>query len=121
MTEPEDRVKRPMRAVVLWAYAALCVLLVLAVVAAVAVLIDNARAEAARVCRARIAAHAEGIRDARDTAVAEGLASAVIERQPIDARAKAQQIRDLGRALESAADLRRRADDICAADSSYTP
>lgn len=120
MTEATNG-SRPVRAVVLWAFAVVLVVLLMAIAAALAVLADNAQAERERACRSRIVAHAEGIRDARDSAGWDALADRVLQGQQIDTQARARQIDDLNAALAGASDLRRRADDVCAQDPAFIP
>jgi hypothetical protein len=117
----KTNVARPMRATVLLAFAALAVLLVFAIAAVLSLIADNHRADEERACRGRITAHAEQIRDTRDSAGWDALADSVLQRQQIDARARAQLIHDLGDSLAEASNLRRDAEAKCAADPSFNP
>jgi type II secretory pathway pseudopilin PulG len=121
VTDDATNVTRPTRATVLLAFVVVGVLLILAIVALLWFILTNHRADEERECRSRIVAHAEEIRDAQGTAVANGLASSVIERGQVDARAIARDIRDLGERLVVATELRGRADEVCATNPDFTP
>lgn len=112
---------RRTRAVVLWAFAAVLAALALATSTFVFMTLNARWAEDERACRGRITAHAEALRDARDSALADGLATTAIERQQVDTRSLAQEIRDLGKRVRAAGDLRKNADALCHENSDFTP
>lgn len=119
--DAQTKVSRPMRATVLWAFAAVGVLLALAIVVLLSLIGSLRRGDEERACRGRITAHAEEIRDARDSAGWNALADSVLQRQQIDTRARAQLIHDLGDSLAEASNVRRDAEATCAADPSFNP
>lgn len=109
------------RAVVLWTFAVVLCVLLFTIGLLLAKIAEDRAADNERACRSRIGAHADQLRDEQGTALADGLAASVIERQQIDARALAQQIHDLGKQVRAAGDLRKRADGICAENPDFNP
>lgn len=121
MTEIVQRSDRRARALILWAFAAVFVALILTTTTFVVMTIENQRIEAEQQCRARISNRAAEIRDQQGSAVAGGLAASVIERQQIDTRGVAQRIVDLGQKLDEASGVRNRAIEICSANPDFIP
>jgi hypothetical protein len=107
--------------VVLWAFAAVIVVQLLATGAFLSMNAANRRSDVETACRARIANRAAAIRDDRDSAGWDALATTALERQQADTKLLAQQIRDLDRALADASALRSRSNDVCSANPDFTP
>lgn len=112
---------RRARSVVLWAFAVVLAAQVTGTAVFAALLVAERDSEARRVCRDRIAAHAEAVRDDRDSVGWDALAARVIEGEQIDTQARARQIRELHDRLAVASDLRSRAGRICATDPDFIP